>query len=459
MITVLHERVRWTSQKGVEFAQRKEGDLQYGGIYSKKHGWTDIRYALIDPEEYEMDIVKDPGKTVPRIAVDTGAVLAINGPFAYNGNPIGYIVKDEKIINDTVAAEKWADFIQMKDGNIVIGQIDRNNLEGIKLAFTSTPRIVVDGKIHILPSIEGTPDDVMAGRRPRTGIGITKDNKMIVVVADGDSRWDAGLRVDELAAVMVKLGADQALNLDGGGSSCMVQHGRPISANKGTRPLGAAIIFKPKNGSKLRKADMTSSMHFNNPVMKPKGLVVHTTANRDRGADAVMHDRYYDNNSDRVSVHWTVDNQIAVLSVPENRAAWHAGNREYNMDYIGMEICENNVSDDVLDMQTYNNAVQLAADILRRHSWGIENMIQHRDVPGREWKNCPNRTLIDWAKFKADVEKVMGNINPDPEDKKEIRFRVQVGAFTDREGAEKLVEELRKKGYSPFVVETKSVSS
>lgn len=153
----------------------------------------------------------------------------------------------------------------------------------------------------------------------------------------------------------------------------------------------------------MKILDLTSKIH-NNPTITPKGLTVHTTANRDKGATDIMHDIYYDNNSDRVSVHWTVDSDSAALSVPETMAAWHAGNRSYNLTYLGMEICENNVVDNKLDQSTYNNAVELAADILKRHGWGVDKMIRHRDVPGREWKNCPNKDLIDWDKFKNDVQ-------------------------------------------------------
>jgi N-acetylmuramoyl-L-alanine amidase CwlA len=149
--------------------------------------------------------------------------------------------------------------------------------------------------------------------------------------------------------------------------------------------------------------DRTSKVH-NNPTIEPKGLIVHTTANRKKGATALMHDAYYDNNSDRVSVHWTVDNENAVQSVPVNMAAWNSGNRDYNLSYLSMEICENNVVDNKLDQATYENAVELAADILKRHGWGVDKMIQHRDVPGREWKNCPNKDLINWDRFKADVQ-------------------------------------------------------
>jgi N-acetylmuramoyl-L-alanine amidase len=156
----------------------------------------------------------------------------------------------------------------------------------------------------------------------------------------------------------------------------------------------------------MKILDLTSNVH-DNPSIIPKGLIIHTTANRKKGATALMHDEYYDNNSDRVSVHWTVDNTHAVLSVPENMASWNAGNRDYNLSYLSMEICENNVMDNKLDQATYNNAVKLTADILKRHGWGIDKLLQHREVPGREWKNCPNKSLINWEQFKVDVQKEM----------------------------------------------------
>jgi N-acetylmuramoyl-L-alanine amidase len=185
--------------------------------------------------------------------------------------------------------------------------------------------------------------------------------------------------------------------------------------------------------------DLTSKVH-NNPKITPIGLTIHTTANRRDGATALMHDKYYDDNSDRVSVHWTVDNENAVQSVPENMAAWHAGNRDYNLSYIGMEICENNVVDNKLDQDTYDNAVELAAGILKRHGWGVDKLIQHRNVPGREWKDCPNKDLIDWDKFKKDVQ---DELKPKAEDWKleGLRYLHEQGFLNDYDGWKKKIDE------------------
>ena len=56
-------------------------------------------------------------------------------------------------------------------------------------------------------------------RHPRTAVGITADNKMIVVVVDGRSSQSQGLTIPQLSQLMAALGCTQALNLDGGGSS------------------------------------------------------------------------------------------------------------------------------------------------------------------------------------------------------------------------------------------------
>jgi exopolysaccharide biosynthesis protein len=234
-INVVHTRVCWTSVTGVGFVP-----LDYAR-FKAEHGWTDIRYTHI-PDNYVIDLAVNHGKRVPEISGDD---FAINGPFSYNGKPIGYVVKDGKLLNDTVSTVKWSDFIVYEDGRMEIGQLDKAQLDGITLAFTSTPRIVLDGKIHIASWAEGTHQDVVTGRMPRTAIGLTSKGKIIVIVADGDSKWDAGLRIDELAAVMIELGCVQALNLDGGGSSVMCKDGKAISANKGIRKSGSAIIFKP----------------------------------------------------------------------------------------------------------------------------------------------------------------------------------------------------------------------
>ncbi len=63
-------------------------------------------------------------------------------------------------------------------------------------------------------------------RQPRTAIGRTADGRILLVTVDGrQSGWSVGLTVRELADVMIALGARDAVNLDGGGSTTMMIDG------------------------------------------------------------------------------------------------------------------------------------------------------------------------------------------------------------------------------------------
>lgn len=82
---------------------------------------------------------------------------------------------------------------------------------------------------------------------PRTAIGIDRDRgRVLLLVADGRQRHSRGLTLVELARTMKRLGAEQALNLDGGGSSAMV--GR---TGKG----GRRLLNQPSDGQQRSVAD------------------------------------------------------------------------------------------------------------------------------------------------------------------------------------------------------------
>jgi len=77
-------------------------------------------------------------------------------------------------------------------------------------------------------------------RHPRTAIGVTGDGKIVLVVADGRGmNGSAGCTLAELAAIMIDMGVTEGINLDGGGSSAMVDsEGRLLNrpSDSGKRP-------------------------------------------------------------------------------------------------------------------------------------------------------------------------------------------------------------------------------
>ena len=74
-------------------------------------------------------------------------------------------------------------------------------------------------------------------RHPRTAVGVADAGRtLVLVVVDGRRpETSVGMSLDELADLMLKLGCDDALNLDGGGSSVLVMRdpetGRLVTLN------------------------------------------------------------------------------------------------------------------------------------------------------------------------------------------------------------------------------------
>ncbi len=92
--------------------------------------------------------------------------------------------------------------------------------------------------------------DITSGRFPRAALGITP-SLLIAVACDGRSGSDAGMSLAELAATMIELGAEDAINLDGGGSASLVVGGELVNVPReeqgcplpGGRPISTAVTF------------------------------------------------------------------------------------------------------------------------------------------------------------------------------------------------------------------------
>jgi phosphodiester glycosidase len=95
--------------------------------------------------------------------------------------------------------------------------------------------------------------DITAQRHPRAALA-RAGRELIAVATDGRAAGEAGMTLEELAGVLVNLGADEALNLDGGGSTSLVRDGRLRNAPRepdgaaipGGRALTTALTFTPR---------------------------------------------------------------------------------------------------------------------------------------------------------------------------------------------------------------------
>lgn len=131
-------------------------------------------------------------------------------------------------------------------------------------------------------------------------------------------------------------------------------------------------------------------------TMNPNYIVVHNTANDASAANEV---KYMQSNSNQVSFHYAVDDKEAVLGVPLNRNAWHAGdgaNGVGNRQGIAVEICYSKFGGTKFS-KAEENAALLIAGLLKERGWGIDKVTKHQDYSE---KYCPHRTLdIGWERF------------------------------------------------------------
>jgi hypothetical protein len=88
--------------------------------------------------------------------------------------------------------------------------------------------------------------DITEGRYPRAALGVSEES-LVAVACDGRrSNVDGGLSMLELAEVMIELGAEDAINLDGGGSTTLVHRGhllnRPYSTQDQPAPASRRVV-------------------------------------------------------------------------------------------------------------------------------------------------------------------------------------------------------------------------
>lgn len=111
-------------------------------------------------------------------------------------------------------------------------------------ALGGGPRLVKDGQPFIPFGWEWFTQYLFSRRAPRTAVGIRPNGKLIFVTVDGRSRRNTGMTLTELANLMVRLGAWEAMNLDGGGSATMVVGGRIVNepSDGRERLIGSALL-------------------------------------------------------------------------------------------------------------------------------------------------------------------------------------------------------------------------
>jgi len=133
----------------------------------------------------------------------------------------------------------------------------------VEHALGGGPTLLQGGKVRVLARQQHFRSDVARGRSPRTAIGITRDARYMLVTVDGRRPgYSVGATLGELATVMRELGAVEALNLDGGGSTTMWLRGRTLGrpSDGHERPVSTALLVLPRKPDEVADAPSLQDM-------------------------------------------------------------------------------------------------------------------------------------------------------------------------------------------------------
>ncbi|WP_315080650.1 phosphodiester glycosidase family protein [uncultured Clostridium sp.] len=192
------------------------------------------------------------GETTSEIAENNDAVASINGgafvdktSVKWTGTgayPDGLVMSNGETIYSSLDKDDRTDLFGItKEGILIVGKYSENQLKklGVQEALSFGPTLVINGKM--------TDITVDGGIAPRTVIGQREDGAIILMVIDGRSLTSLGATYKEIQEVIYKLGAINAINLDGGKSTTMYYDGEIIntpSNSMGERPIPTAVIVE-----------------------------------------------------------------------------------------------------------------------------------------------------------------------------------------------------------------------
>ncbi len=178
------------------------------------------------------------GQTVQKIAENNNGVLAINASgFTDNekkgngGQVVGVLIANGEMISPPVHSP-YLTIGFSKDDHLNIGvPIDKVDYRD---AVEFVPALIVNG-INVIKNKNLVNGSMGFGMQPRTVIGQKADKTVLMLTIDGRQiGYSLGCTVVECANILLRYGAYQAANLDGGSSTVMYYRGQ--------------VITKPANG-------------------------------------------------------------------------------------------------------------------------------------------------------------------------------------------------------------------
>lgn len=204
-----------------------------------------VHYVVVDPSLTRLEAIF-PDATSPKkkrfarerfshLVGKTQPLAAINGTYfdLSSGRPVGGLIRNGEVIFGGLG---HSSIVVRTSGQVEIKKDPKcGGLEyqvwdqSVRLAIGTGPILVSRGKVEKNMRDEGYGDPAIFGKSRRSAFGLTKASKPVLLSISGPTS------LKKLACVMVDLGIQEAVNLDGGGSSSLycgekyfIQSSRPI---------------------------------------------------------------------------------------------------------------------------------------------------------------------------------------------------------------------------------------
>ncbi len=178
-------------------------------------------------------------------------LAAVNADFfTAEGNTVGTEIVDGRVSSAESrpafawrpGSDPWMGVADAMDGELQLGwTVDRSIGDGRTEAVGGFPDLI-DRGTRVGDLEVGERPSFAAARHPRSAVGFDTTSGVVwIVVVDGRQLpHSAGMTLPELASLFEALGVDEALNLDGGGSSALVVGTAP--ANRPSDPTGERAV-------------------------------------------------------------------------------------------------------------------------------------------------------------------------------------------------------------------------
>ena len=229
-----------------QILKRQDGNDLYKIVRIEEKNYNGFLLVVYDPSRSSLATSRIvSGQSLVDIANENDAVVAVNASgFSYRNGwnmiPTGTVIRNGKV--DSVGGRNThgGGLIGFTKNHVLMLTTESSTnaiKKGMENAVTFGPFLIVNGKSATVTGNGGW------GVNPRTAIAQRKDGIVLFLVIDGrGGNGSSGISIKDMITLLEKYGAYNAANLDGGGSSTIVENGKILNDPKGFNYVGDRFL-------------------------------------------------------------------------------------------------------------------------------------------------------------------------------------------------------------------------